>query len=277
MLNFKVDDSKCIKCGACAMECPSRVITMSDNTDLPQVVTEVESKCLGCEHCYALCPVGAISVFGLEAESDSVELSQGVLPSLESMDLLVRARRSVRSYKQENVDPELLQRLLRATANCPTAVNNSALRFDVISDISRMNELRSGIMDELSAYRAQRELPPEFAYLNVALRAWINHKVDVVFRTAPHALFVSAPADNPFCSIIDVSIALSYFELLAQSSGLGTAWCGMLRMSLELLPDYKAKVLTAGSGDYYCMLFGYPDIRFSRTVNRDQFATIRYL
>ena len=277
MLNFKVDDSKCIKCGACAMECPSRVITMSDNTDLPQVVTEVESKCMGCEHCYALCPVGAISVFGLEAESDSVELSQGALPSPESMDLLVRARRSVRSYKQENVDPELVQKLLLATANCPTAVNNSALRFDVISDISRMNDIRSGIMGELSAYRAQRELPPAFAYLNVALQAWINHKVDVVFRTAPHALIVSAPADNPFCSITDISIALSYFELLAQSNGLGTTWCGMLRMSLELLPDYKTKLLTAGAGDYYCMLFGYPDIKFARTVNRDQFATIRYL
>ncbi len=277
MLNFKVDIDKCVKCGACVDDCPTRIIKMADG-GFPQIEAEDELKCMKCQHCYTLCPTGAISIFDLNAEDDSVELSKDVLPTPESMDVLIRGRRSIRKYKQENVDKKLIEKLLITTYNCPTAVNNNALRFDVIDDIEKMNKIRDGIMGELISLQQNSGLPPQADYLEkAAINPWKKHKVDGIFRTAPHALIVSASADVPYNRINDVCIALSYFELAANASGLGTTWCGLLKQSLELLPEYKNKLLTSGASDYYCMLFGYPDIHFARTAKRDYMAKINYI
>ncbi len=277
MLEFKIDSEKCVKCGACVKDCPTRIIKMTDG-GLPQIKQEDEVKCMKCQHCYTLCPTGAISIFGLNPEVDSVELSAEVLPSVESLDALIRGRRSTRKYKQENVDKKLIEKLLLSAYNCPTAVNNTALRFDVIDDIDKMNKIRDGIMEGLISLQESEGLPPQASYLeNAAVEPWKKHKIDGVFRTAPHALIVSAPEDVPFCRMIDIAIALSYFELVANASGLGTTWCGLLKLSLELLPEYKEKLLTPGASDYYCMLFGYPDIHFARTANRDYLAKINYI
>ena len=75
-----------------------------------------------------------------------------------------------------------------------------------------------------------------------------------------------------------MSIALATFELLAASAGLGTVWCGMLKMALELAPDLKPLLdLPAEGVHYYPMLFGYPAVEYARTVQRDGAATIKRL
>ncbi len=277
MLNFKVDEEKCIRCGVCVAECPTRIIKFSENNNIPEIAADAETSCMQCEHCFAICPTGAVSIFDLDPKRDGIELDVNILPTAENMEALVRGRRSIRHYLQKNVDRQLLDHILQATFNAPTAVNNSALRFDVIADIESMNAIRSGIMADLIAYTDEKELPPACAYLNNAIKPWANHGVDVIFRTAPHALIVSATANNHFSNIVDVTIALSYFEFLAQANGIGTVWCGMLKQCLELFPKYKEKLIQPGGGDYYCMLFGYPDINFARTVKRERLAKIRYL
>ncbi len=277
MLSFAVDKAKCVKCGLCVQDCPTRIIEIPER-ELPRIKDGADENCLGCQHCYTLCPTGALSIFGLNSELDSIELNAQSLPAADKLEVLIRGRRSTRKYKQENVEPGLIQKLLKATVNCPTAVNNSALRFDVIADIGKMDDIRNGIMDSLITYSQEREFPPEAAYLaGNAIEPWKKYKADVIFRTAPHALIVSAPAAIPYCSMIDVSIALSYFELLANASGVGTTWCGLMKQALELLPEYKEKLITPGAGVYYCMLFGYPDVRYARTAKREAGAKINYI
>jgi hypothetical protein len=97
---------------------------------------------------------------------------------------------------------------------------------------------------------------------------------DGLFRGAPHALIVSAPANAP-CPEQDVPLALAYFELLAQSAGLGTVWWGMLKHTLETFPDLKPLLGIKPNDVYYGMLFGMPSIQFARTVQRDDAAQIR--
>ena len=45
----------------------------------------------------------------------------------------------------------------------------------------------------------------------------------MIFRGAPHLLVVSASPES-VCPAEDVNLALAYFELMAQSAGLGTVW-----------------------------------------------------
>lgn len=71
------------------------------------------------------------------------------------------------------------------------------------------------------------------------------------------------------CPQEDVNLALAYVELLSQSAGLGTVWCGLVKMAMELLPALKNELGLQPGRPYYTMLFSLPDVRYARTVQRD--------
>ena len=50
---FKINDN-CVKCGACAAECPVSAITEGDD----KYVIDADT-CIGCGNCAAVCPVSA--------------------------------------------------------------------------------------------------------------------------------------------------------------------------------------------------------------------------
>ena len=72
--------------------------------------------CWGCQHCLTVCPNGAISVLGKKPEN-SLPLPSDAIS--EDPERLVCSRRSCRHYKDENVDPELLNELLAALEATP--------------------------------------------------------------------------------------------------------------------------------------------------------------
>jgi hypothetical protein len=84
-------------------------------------------------------------------------------------------------------------------------------------------------------------LPPGSEFFDSILDAWDNGQ-DIVFRHAPHILIVSSPDYVPSPEP-DAVIALSYFELLAQSVGLGTTWCNLAEWAVaSIIPDMKRKL-----------------------------------
>ena len=274
VLQFSVQADLCNHCGLCASDCPSRIIEQEGN-QLPAVLPKNAEKCLECQHCLAICPTGAISVFGLNPD-DSLPVSADVWPGLGQMTHLVRGRRSVRQYRKENVEAELIDRLLATAAHAPTGVNSRSLTFTVVDDRDKLDSLRRKVMRALTEASKAGRIPERFAYIENAVSAYVEHEADVIFRGAPHVLIVSASPESP-CATEDVPIALSYFELLAQSAGLGTVWCGLLKLAMESVPELKSLFGLPPDHHYYAMLFGRPAIRFARTVQRDAAAAIKRL
>jgi nitroreductase/NAD-dependent dihydropyrimidine dehydrogenase PreA subunit len=273
MLQFTVNKKLCTRCGLCAADCPARII-LQEGQALPSIRPDQEAQCLQCQHCLAICPTAAISILGRYPEN-SLPLSTDSFPRLDQMTRFVRGRRSIRQYKDENVDPALIKTLLTTLANVPTGVNNRALTFAVIDDKAVMQRLREKVLAALAEAGKSGRIPERFKYLLDAPPAYYEHKVDIIFRGAPHALVVSAPPDAP-CPGEDVALTLAYFELLAQSARLGTVWWGMFKMFLEILPDLKPLFgLPPRHRYYYGMLFGIPAIRYPRTVQRDDAAIVK--
>lgn len=272
MIDFKVNKDRCTRCGRCAFDCPVRIITQKGKA-IPHIRPEEEEDCMQCQHCLAICPTAAISILGRNPD-DSLTLTPDRLPDFEQMNLLMRGRRSVRRYKDENVDPALLRKLLAALANSPSGVNRRELTFTVIDDKAVLHRFREQVLSALADATKAGRIPGHFAYLQTAVQSYHENATDVIFRGAPHALIVSAPPDAP-CPAEDVTLALAYFDLLAQSAGLGTCWWGMLKMVLETLPELKTLVGLPAGHSYYAMLFGVPAIRYARTVQRDDAAVVR--
>lgn len=271
MLKFLVDRAKCNQCGQCVFDCPSRIIELAVDTR-PFIRPESEERCIQCQHCLAVCPVAAISIFGRDP-ARSLPLTADSFPDLEKMITLVRGRRSVRRYRDENVKPALLQRLLAALSNAASAINRRALTFTVIDDKAVMQRFRLKALKGLEEAGKAGRVPSQYAYLMQAVPAWSGEGVDMIFRGAPHLLVISA-APESVCPHEDVNLALAYFELMAQSAGLGTVWCGMAKMTLEVLPDLKAALGLMPGQYYYAMLFGLPAFRYARTVQRDDAARV---
>ncbi|NTU58199.1 MAG: nitroreductase [Chlorobiaceae bacterium] len=264
MIDFIVNRASCTRCGDCATDCPSRIIAIGDE-GYPDIAPEKEPACLRCEHCLAICPTGAISILGFKA-ADS-RLLQGAYPEADKLEILIKGRRSVRRFKPENLEPELLQRLLDVAWHAPTGVNSRQVRFTVLDDQAKVAQLRDEVMVGLVRMYKEGTLPVGAEYFTRFIQIWDRHKVDLIFRDAPHLLIASAPK-SVASPKEDCMIALSYFELFAQSCGVGTLWNGLAKWAIdELLPETRHYL---GIPDDhllgYAMIFGQPAVHYARTV-----------
>jgi nitroreductase/NAD-dependent dihydropyrimidine dehydrogenase PreA subunit len=266
MLAFQVDQELCIQCGECVRDCPNAVIELRG--DIPVIVAGREGRCIGCQHCLAVCSTGALSIFGKDP-ARSIPLA-GNLPTAAQMETLLKGRRSVRWYAPDPVEPEVIAHLLEVVAHGPTGVNNRQLFFTVIEDQDTMRALRQETMAGIRRAVQEKSLPPGLEFFELLLGAWDSGR-DVIFRGAPHLLAVSTPQSGPSPEQ-DTMIALTYFELLACSAGLGTLWDGLAKWALTaILPDMTRKLGIPETHTLgYVMLFGKPAVRYYRTVQRGE-------
>lgn len=272
-LAFRVDPEKCIQCDACVRDCPWGIIAREEGDRVPRIAEEPEDGCLECQHCLAVCPAGAVSIFGLRPEN-SLPLTAGTLPSRAQMKTFVRGRRSVRQYRDNAVDAALVNELLADLAHAPTGCNDRDLTFAVVSGRTAMLKLLETVVAALEARSAQGEAVPEFLADSAA--AYRRNGRDVFFRGAPHLLLVY-PGEKATCGQEDAVLALAYFELLAQSAGLGTTWCGMAKIAADAAPEIRKPLGVPADAYFYAMLFGHPVVRYARTVQRDTAARIRHV
>ena len=62
-LKFHIDDT-CVKCGACAVDCPVQCITQGETR------FNIGKGCIGCGDCYSICPVGAVKMSKREPDKE---------------------------------------------------------------------------------------------------------------------------------------------------------------------------------------------------------------
>ncbi len=269
MLNFKVDEDLCTRCGLCVQDCTNRIIEKEGN-DFPRIPAEKENFCLRCQHCLAICPTGALSILG-KFPADSIPIPPGAFPDFEVMNRFIRGRRSVRHYEHENVDRELIVKILASLSHAPTGANASELTFNVIEDGETLDRIGKKTVGLIKSATADSKMPKRYEPM---LRLPEDVLFGMLFRGAPHVLVVTAPLSAP-CANEDAAIAVAYFDLLAQSAGLGCVWWGFLRLFAHLVPEIRPLFGIPDDHAFSAALFGYPAIRFARTVQKDDAARIR--
>jgi nitroreductase/NAD-dependent dihydropyrimidine dehydrogenase PreA subunit len=266
LLDYTVNTSTCTRCGQCVADCPARIIAMPEGA-FPAIAPESEATCYRCQHCLAVCPVGAVSILGLKP-GGSRPLA-GAFPDPDKLEMLIKGRRSVRRYKPENLEPELIQRLLDVAWYAPTGINCRDVLFTVVDDRDKLARLRDEVMAGLGRMVCEERLPEGLEFFADFVRVWEEKGVDILFRGAPHLLIASAPAQG-VSPVPDCLIALSYFELFAQSLGVGTVWNGLTKWAVnDLLPETRQRLgIPEDHVIGYVMSFGRPAFQYVRTVQR---------
>ena len=265
MLDFIVNKETCTQCGECAKDCIAGVIVMTEEG--PEIPAENEARCIGCQHCLTICKPGSISILGKDP-ADSLSI-KNAFPDPEAMTALIKGRRSVRRYKKEPVDPETLAALMDAAAHAPTGVNRRNGGFTLVDDPAVMEKIRVAARTRVAELMSTQGLPEVLAAYDGYFRCWTG-EMDIVFRGAPHMLISTYHADNA-SGPTDATISLAYFELLAQSMGLGTLWCGLAKMVFTVLaPDMPALMgIPEDQRIGYVLLLGKPAVKYHRAVQRD--------
>lgn len=258
-----VNNDLCIQCGTCARACPKFLIQLKQYP-----VLRDEDQCMRCQHCFAVCPAGALSILGYDPKDSPV--LDGSRPDLRAMSTLIKSRRSIRQYRDENLDVQLIRDLLDTAAYAPTGRNSKQVLFTVLDDKTVMRALRDDVMEQLSIAVSRKTLPPPKASIfETATNLWQARKIDLIFKGAPHMVITSAPRQTLHPKE-DTLIALSYFQLLAQSVGIGTVWNNLAKTVLtDIFPEIAIKMgIPENHHVGFAMLFGKPAIEYHRTIQR---------
>ena len=264
--NLIIDNEKCVHCGKCIADCGAYCLEFDEN-NVPTFSEGAEARCIKCQHCLAVCPTGALSILGKKAEDS--QPTSGC--NAEELLNLIKSRRSIRTYKQQNLDKDKLDKIKDVLKWTPTGCNFHQLDFAFVDDIEVMNEIRNTINSRLIKCL-------ESTCFNTFAKKFTRYKQallnghDVIFRGAPHMVVVSTPINAP-CVNVDPMIALSYLELYAQSLGVGTLWCGLGYYCFKLFPDLCEQIeVPEGYKVSYVMLFGEKDVDYPRVIQPDDIS-----
>jgi nitroreductase/NAD-dependent dihydropyrimidine dehydrogenase PreA subunit len=262
---LKIDENLCKRDGLCVKECPSRIIKLKDAQSIPETVPGANLTCLRCGHCVAVCPHGALSHVEIPIAS-CPDIDPNMAVSREQAVQFVRSRRSVRVFKKKPVEKDILADLIKVASYAPTGSNLQLVEWTVYSDKKKIVHLSELVVDWMRHTLSEnpKVAPP---YMPRLISAWeAGH--DLILRNAPAVVVAMVPktARN---GMVDTSIALSYFDLVAPTFGLGTCWAGLLQGAMLFSPPVKeAMGISADYPFHYPMMVGYNQARYYRLPER---------
>lgn len=286
-----IDKDKCNDCGLCAKLCGGQPLLHVDG----RVVIDPDSAlgCMGCGQCMAICPTGAITVTGRGLSAESVlELPpKESLPSAEQLESLMVSRRSIRNFKQAEVDRKVVDRVLRIASTAPMGIPPSEVGIvvfhgldkvkgfseDVRSAMTRMMKMFTPVtmpFFRLFMSKADMESIREFVLpLKRAMDKDKTGEEDQLLYGAPVALLFHR---SPYAEPADCHIAATYAMLAAESMGLGTCMIGLVSPFVgrdkKLMRKYG---IPKGNEPSLVLLMGHPGVRFKRGLKRD-FSSVTY-
>jgi len=200
--------------------------------------------CWRCEHCLAVCPAGALSIFGKNPEDS---LPPAPPETGEYLEQVVANRRSCRRYRDENVDPAIINRIMAAMQNVPAGGNAQSTEYTVVDDKDRMRQIRDvayAAMEEAAAHKRYTSSFDDFYYAKMKQSEATVRKGDLLFCGAPHLFVAHVKATGRWAAdyAINCNLATAYFELLANAHGLGTVIMSYPSDVLcELAPEAREK------------------------------------
>ena len=186
------------------------------------------------------------------------------------MELLIKGRRAIRQYNPENLEADVMKKLLEVACYAPTGKNSRQVRFTVVDNRAKLTEIRDEMMAKLVKISNANGFPAGMEFFSTFVKQWEEKGTDFIFRGAPHFIIASAPK-NVVTPVEDCLIALTTFELYAQTLGVGTVWDGLAKFVIsEMLPEYKSQLgIPEDHVIGYAMAFGKPAVCYSRTTQHE--------
>jgi Fe-S-cluster-containing hydrogenase component 2 len=281
---IRIDEGLCKQCGQCAGICPAEVLKQENGSI--QVRNNSPFGCIACGHCMMVCPEGSITVTGRGLNPvDLLPLPPPeVRATAEQLSALMQARRSVRRFKNREVEPEVLNRIVEMAASGPMGIPPWDVGCVIVRGRDKVRELAAEIV------RGYEQFLKIFKpWLFAVMRPFVRRATYEQFRhfIRPLAqtyvdgrregrdlLFYNAPAvlifhHSPYADTADAAIACTYAMLAAESLGLGNTMIGGAPPILQRNKKLCSRLgIPACNTPSLSLIMGYPATHFRRSVRR---------
>ncbi len=265
---LSIDAERCHRDGICADVCPALIITLDGEDGYPAVVEGGEERCIRCGHCVAVCPHGALSHAAMASEQCPV-IEKASMPDRRQVTQFLRARRSIRRYREEVLDRETLAHLIDTARYAPSGHNYQPVHWLVVQSPDDVRRLAGLVADWMRHLIAEDNPMAAAMHMDKVVEAW-DKGHDRICRSAPHLVVAHAAKANP-TSPAAATIALTYFDLAAASMGLGACWAGYFNVAANVWPPLKeALELPEGHAPFGAMMVGHPKYRYQRLPLRNE-------
>jgi len=248
-----IDLERCNSCGLCVKDCPRGLWEI---TGSGAQVTQQD--CVYCGHCVAICPQGAVSITGFEEAPEPVDPKNK--PDPEQLLAMMKGRRSVRQFTDQEIPPEIVEKIIEAGRYTPTGLNRQGVSYVVLRDNKQEYE-------RLAVSWFRRLLP----VLSIFMKQYRNTDIgdQYFFRGAPVVIVVKASGIGT--GTVDGAIAASAMELTARAYGLGVLYLGFFPIIASMSPKLKRKLSVVSGGKIVtALVLGYPEVRYQRTAQREK-------
>ncbi len=268
-----VNTEKCIGCGLCIKDCFVKDIKMKDEKAYIKNIT-----CFKCGHCVAVCPVNAITTDEYNM-GEVVEYNKENF-SIEPEKLLnfIKFRRTVRHYLDKKVEKEKIEKIIEAGRFTQTASNSQNVSYVVVEkNIEKLREMTLKSLKKIGENILEGDFIPLYKrYAKMWIQMYKDYEekpkeIDNLFFKAPLVILVVSESN------INGGLASSNMELMINALGLGTVFSGFLVRAAQGNKEMRDFLeLKDGQEIVSCMVIGYPDIKFKRTVPRKD-AEIKFI
>jgi nitroreductase/NAD-dependent dihydropyrimidine dehydrogenase PreA subunit len=262
-----VDPEKCKHDGICAAECPMMLIEMNTNTSLPEAVSGAEERCVQCGHCVTVCPHAALSIVGINVQ-DCQPLKKALLIPEDQVGQLIKSRRSIRNYRNKNIEREKLSKLIDIARYAPTGGNSQMVQWLVINSHDEVKKVAAATIDFMQGLVNQNHPLAERYNLQSLVKRW-DSGIDGILRGAPALVVAHAPKEYGLATV-DCTIALSYLDITASSVGLGCCWAGFFMIASQSASVSKILALPEGNICVGGLMIGYPNYHYQRIPPRKE-------
>lgn len=264
---ISIDTDVCVRCGLCAKDCPLGVIVVDKKTGSVGPHKKRADRCFNCGHCMAICPTGAIRLSRFEGQQ-AERVKRAALADFDAVKTVMSFRRSVRSFKDEALPQEELQKLLDVTAYAPSGHNERKVRWAIAATPEAVQRVGQFCADWMQTKVDEKHPLVQKLHLRGVVRSWrAGH--DLICRNAAALSFAYAPVEGA-TPREDAVIATSYLELAASAAGLGACWAGYVNECVNdcaELRDYLG--IPEGFEVHGTLMLGYPDVKYSAVPPRE--------
>ncbi len=258
-----IDKDKCIGCGICVTDCVRNILELKDGK-----ANLVDNTCIGCGHCIAVCPTNAVRLDNLDMD-EVIELPSG-FTKVDPEDFLmtIKTSRSVRQFKANEIDKEVIEKILEAGRFTATAQNKQDVSYIVIDNLEKNREIEKLALDDYNRLKTVKDDKGNYV---LGPYRYADFHEDFLFKKAPLLIMTKST------HALNAGLATKSMELMAEAMGLGVFHVGLFTIRANANEELKSVLdIQVGEELVTCLAIGYPNIEYKRTVPREK-ANINWI